>query len=247
MSQGSNFDDFTEFGYRRLLRTASYHYKWAFYDSPCETPHIILRHDCDHSPQRARALALIEAEESVRSTFLVLLHSPFYNFLEHDVVTAFREIAAMGHRIGLHFDMSFYGDITDFAELERRAAAERRIIENTVEEPCLAFSFHNPTTNSSLSFRQDDVAGMCNAYGATITRSYQYVSDSNGYWRHDDAFRLVEAAEHPRIHMLIHPEWWTPEAMSPRQRILRAAQGRRDAAMGGYDELLTRWDRLNVH
>ncbi len=246
MQNDYDFESFTELGYRRLIRDAANHYAWRFFSDDAEGRSIIMRHDIDYSPQRAGALARIEAEEGAFTTYLLNPHSDFYNMLERDVVAEFRRIAALGHAIGLHFDMSFYGDLPDVAALEDKLVAERRLVESVLDRPCEVFSFHNPDTNSSLSFRQHRLGGMLNAYSETLASTHKYVSDSNGYWRFDNAFEVVRACRFERLHVLTHPEWWTPEAMSPRQRIQRAAQGRMDACLKTYDDNLSRWKRVNV-
>lgn len=241
-----DFDQFTETGYRTFLRSASKNYAWAFFGSEQPGRHIFLRHDVDLSPNRALALARIEHEEAVRSTFLFMLHSDFYNLLERPVVDKVKSIKRLGHRIGLHFDLSFYDDIPTVDELAAKLKEERKIIETMCDVECDVFSFHNPDTNASLSFRVDQIGGMANAYASSLQERYKYVSDSNGYWRFDNLFDVISRAEHDRLHVLIHPEWWTPEILSPRRRVERAVQGRARVVLKAYDDLLAKWNRVNV-
>jgi hypothetical protein len=49
-----------------------------------------------------------------------------------------------------------------------------------------------------------------------------------------------------RLHVLTHPEWWTPEAMSPRERVVRSVDGRRESTLRAYDQLLERNNRANL-
>lgn len=246
MSQQIDFDQFTEAGYRRFLQSASQNYAWSFFGRPPPFKHIILRHDVDLSPNRALALARIEEEEGVRSTFLFMLHSEFYNLLERQTVEKVKAIRRLGHSIGLHFDLSFYENISSVDVLADRLSDERRIIETLCEVECETFSFHNPDTNASFDFRAEQIGGMNNAYAAKISTDYKYVSDSNGYWRFDNLFDVVGEAVYERLHVLIHPEWWTPESLSPRRRVERAVQGRAQEVMRGYDDLLAKWNRVNV-
>lgn len=240
------FSDFTEAGYRRLLDIAARHYAFRPFGTDEAGPHMLLRHDVDFSPHRALTLARIEAEKGVRSTYFWLFHSDFYNLLEAEVAAIVRQIGALGHWTGLHFDLSFYADIADETSLSRRLSAERHMLADLSGQPVEAFSFHNPTTNSSLSFRGERIAGMVNAYGKALSDRYRYLSDSNGYWRFDSPFVVLAEGRHPAVHMLIHPEWWTPDPMSPRARVVRALQGRLDAAARRYDAFLSHWGRENV-
>lgn len=241
----SGFEDFTEAGYRRLLALAARAYAFEFFGTASEAPHVLMRHDVDNSPHRARALARIEAEMGARATYFWLFRSDFYNLMEPSVRALVRETVALGHAVGLHFDVGYHADATDAAGLERRVAQERELLADIAGAPVIALSYHQPTTNSALNFRQDRIAGLVSAYGAGVFDRYKYVSDSNGYWRHDDGFEILARAEHPRVQVLIHPEWWTPEPMSPRARVQRALQGRLEAVATEYDAFLDRWGREN--
>jgi hypothetical protein len=48
------------------------------------------------------------------------------------------------------------------------------------------------------------------------------------------------------LHLLTHPAWWTPDEMSPSERIDRAILGRARATRGDYDALLKAAGRKNV-
>src|SRR4051812_26225051 len=94
--------DFTEEHYRELLRLAGEKYEFvSFTDTQRAGRTVLWRHDIDMSPQRALALARMEAEEEVAATYLVLLHSEFYNALESSVVDVLRRIVDLGHHLGL--------------------------------------------------------------------------------------------------------------------------------------------------
>lgn len=65
---------------------------------------VILRHDVDNDPEKALELAKYENAVGVKSTFFVLLTSPFYNVFSYETNKIIRKIASLGHDIGLHFD-----------------------------------------------------------------------------------------------------------------------------------------------
>ncbi len=246
MTIQQSFEYFTESGYRTFLKRASQTYQWEFFGTSESDRHIILRHDVDLSPHRALALAKIEHEEGVKSTFLFMLHSDFYNLLEQPIVDIVRNISKLGHQIGLHFDYSFYDHINANFSIEEKLNVEMNIIKEFCDVECNVFSFHNPDTNASLTFRSDEIGGMLNAYSEKLQKNYKYISDSNGYWRFDNLFDAIESEMHKKLHVLIHPEWWTPDAMSPRQRVERAVRGRGGRVLESYDDLLRKWNRNNV-
>jgi hypothetical protein len=106
-------------------------------------------------------------------------------------------------------------------------------------------SWHNPDLANLLDFDADIIGGLQNAYGAQLRSDYTYCSDSNGYWRYRPMGEVISEG-HERLHLLTHPEWWTPEAMSPSDRIDRAILGRARAVRRDYDALLQIGGRLNV-
>ena len=106
-------------------------------------------------------------------------------------------------------------------------------------------SWHNPDISNLLDFRNDTIAGLTNAYGAAIRDSYTYASDSNGYWRFKPLGDVIGAG-HDRLHLLTHPEWWTPTPLSPSARIDRCITGRAAATRRDYDALLAKAGRHNV-
>lgn len=239
--------DFTECEYRSLIQLARP--KWGFVSFPehdlfdrC----VLWRHDIDISPNRALALAKIEREEKVSSTFFILLHSDFYNALETETAGVLRSIAAYGHHIGLHFDPTFYGDrIASRDDLENFLRLERGILQDVLGLSVSTFSWHNPTIGDWGSIEDDTIAGMTSAYGKSIKDRYRYASDSNGVWRHDRIADVLKDNSNDRLHILTHPEWWVPSSSLPRDRVVRAVEGRATSTMKRYDDLLKRCGRPN--
>ena len=230
----ASYEDFTESAYRDLIRLAKRRYRFLAFPEYRSAPagSVLWRHDIDFSVHRALALARIEAEDGVRSTFFVNLHSRFYNALEPEIADLVREIVALGHDLGLHFDPSFYAG--GRKPLDHALATERALLEDVFETPVRAFSFHNPALEGWADER-DEIAGMVNAYGAYLRERYVYRSDSHGRWRDPPLAEVVAAGEAERLHVLTHPEWWVPEPMSPRERVTRCIDGRAAAQHARYD------------
>ncbi len=245
MTDTSNAD-FTDAAYRGLLRAARDRYAFRPFASALRmTDGVLWRHDIDMSPHRALALARIEKEEGVQASYFVHLHSNFYNALEADVIERLRQIAALGHEIGLHFDPQVAGLApSDEAAIERAVALERDVLQHAVGAPVVALSFHDPDVAGFTDVPADTIAGLVNAYGATLRTHFAYCSDSNGYWRFTP-IRDVLGEGHARVQVLTHPEWWVPEPMTPRQRVQRAIDGRAARASVRYDAALRALGRGN--
>lgn len=243
------YSQFTQQAYASLLITAKKRWNFVSYNERCtEQPSVLWRHDVDFSPQRALALASIEANEGVIATYFVLLHGEFYNPLEASVTDIFKQIACMGHRIGLHFDPAYYGaTLTAQHGLIEKLALEKQILEQLLETRIEAFSWHNPTVTNALDIADSQLAGMINTYCREIRDKFTYISDSNGLWRHRSLQDVIASPDITHLQVLTHPEWWTPEPMAPRDRILRAINGRAAACMRNYDQLLETHGRPNIH
>jgi hypothetical protein len=237
--------DFTEGAFRELILITKDHYEFATFGTTCSGPHVLWRHDVDVSVQRARRLAEIESDCSVTATYFFRLHSEFYNLLEPSVLAAAIAIVELGHNVGLHLELDDRLSPTR-ASIAAQAGYERGILEHYLQRDVTAVSFHNPDIGAVLDYDVDQIAGMQSAYGEGVKKRYRYVSDSNGYWRFARLMDVLASRDEPRIHVLTHPEWWTPEAMPPRDRILRSVYGRAEATVAGYDDLLARCGRTNV-
>jgi hypothetical protein len=241
-----HFSDFTEICYRQLVRSARERYRFERFGSSTNEPHVLWRHDVDLSIHRALRIAEIERKLGVRSTFFLLPHSEFYNLLERAIAVRVRQIAALGHDIGLHFDPSFYGPGLGTRGLEKKLAREKRLLEDLSGTAVRAFSLHDPKPAVVRALSRDRIAGMINVYGAKITTQYQYCSDSNGFWRHRRLADLIAHGGHPRLHVLTHPEWWVPAPMSPWKRMQRCVSGRADYVVQLYNRSLSKDNRLNL-
>ena len=247
VTQTAHFEEFTEVGFKNLLQALKANgYKFASYGQARQGRQVLWRHDVDCSMHRAAQLAEIEAEEGALATYFVNPRCAFYNLFEPEIAQLLDKIRQLGHDIGLHFDAGAYDVKTWSAEeVEVAIAHERAILEMALDTPVKSVSWHNPDISNLLEFGTDKVGSLINAYGASLQREYVYCSDSNGYWRFEPMAKVI-AAGHPRLHLLTHPEWWTPEPMSPSARIDRAIMGRARAVRRDYDTLLASAGRRNI-
>lgn len=248
--QGVNTElaDFTEASYLRLLGISKQKYRFCGYLERPSAPHVIWRHDVDYSPHRALALAKLEAGLNLRCNYHILLASRYYNVFEHEITRILRTIVELGHEVGLHFDMDAFGDSAAVPEkeVEARISLEHGVLERLVGVPIRSMSYHNHTLNSARLLEREEICGMLNASASSLGRTYKYVSDSNGIWRHQRLVDVLQAETVPRLHVLTHPEWWTPEAMPPLDRLRRAVAGRARTNMQLYVQLLRRDGRLEA-
>ena len=233
MAGTHSYSNFTVAVYERLISRALQRYQFVAFPQALELPlsegsplPLLLRHDIDVSVHRGLRLAQIERAMGVPSTFFLLFHSSFYNLLEPEVSRKIEEILKLGHRLGLHFDLAYYNDIINLSQLEQRISDEAEFLFRIFGHKVEAVSFHNPEVGNALAYDQDLLAGLVNTYSGKLRRRYDYISDSNGHWRFRDLSEIFDSATSRPLHLLVHPEWWVEEALSPRHRISRAIEGR---------------------
>ncbi len=234
--------DFTDKAYRRLLELTAGKYAFSGYLQAPPEPHVILRHDLDTSLQRGLAIARVEASLGIQATYFLFPRSLYYNLLHPESKAVVREILSLGHRPALHFDVSVEHDPADLMKL---VGAEKRLIEGEFDASPEAVSFHLAGDFESRLPAEHDFCGMVNAYSAAMRTQYKYLSDSNGLWRFETWEELLDPVRHPRLHILTHPEWWTPDSMPPRERLQRAIDGYAARMGAWYDEVTKAYGRPN--
>jgi hypothetical protein len=242
-----DFAEFTEAGFLALLgQLKAGGYRFARFGEKPSARHVFWRHDVDVSMHRAARLAEIEAETGAVGTYFVNPRSAFYNLLEPEIEILLRRIRSFGHDIGLHFDAGAYS-VTSWTNDSLKAALQREVsfVENLLQARVTAFSWHNPEFFNLLQFDADEIGGLINVYARQLRLTYTYCSDSNGYWRFKPMGEVIREG-HERLHLLTHPEWWTPEAMPPSERIDRAILERARKVRSDYDLLLERFGRRNI-
>jgi hypothetical protein len=231
--------DFTEARYRVLLETARLRFRFRQFDDDLSGDDIALwRHDIDFSPHRALALAKLEAEAGVTASYFVLIGSPFYNPFEIAVVAILREIAALGHRIGLHYDAEAFAGST--VQHEERIAAQAALLSRETGALVPFFSIHNPSVSPDVRLDAPRHGGLVNASAPALRAQFTYVSDSNGRWRHGSLDEVVGDAMISRLYALTHPEWWTTEPLTPSKRVQRCIDGRARRVAAEYRSFLLR-------
>lgn len=239
--------DFTESSYRELVSAAGKRFRFQrFGENSTGSEAVALwRHDIDFSPQRALALARIEADHGLRATYFVQLSSRFYSVLEPETARTLRAIIDLGHDLGLHFDTEVCHHLEE-PDYPSRLKFEVGVLEELAGVKVSSFTLHNPTTITGVSIDEPTYAGYINGSASVLRQHYVYCSDSNGLWRYRSLHDLVADESVTKLYALTHPEWWQESAMPPRARLQRSIEGRAAFCREYYDNLLAAHNRPNV-
>jgi peptidoglycan/xylan/chitin deacetylase (PgdA/CDA1 family) len=163
---------------------------------------VILRHDVDLSPERALAMARIEADLGVTSTYFFLLTAPVYDLLDPRHREALWEIESLGHDVGLHFDTHrAWEERPDRRTLSETVTREMAALDRLTDGDVEVVSFHIPpewVLDSAFE-------GFTNAYAPRYFSDITYLSDSNQKWRVRRPF--VDGVPET-VQLLVHPGLW---------------------------------------
>lgn len=221
-----------------------FYHQWA-----SEANCVLWRHDIDYSPRKALALAEIEASLGMKSTFFVLLHSPFYNALDSTTTKIIKNILDLGHDIGLHFDLDFYKEKEmSIKSINEHITAEKMILEYCTEHKTTAFSFHNPTVlplHPDIDLTQDKFAGLYNASGRSIAQKFLYASDSRGGWHRRDLPAIIDNAQDDLkyLHVLTHGCLWSAENITIQQRLSNICTEEYDIRLKAAQFMAAHWKK----
>lgn len=199
---------------------------------------FILRHDIDFSLSAALKMAHLEAEQGVRATYFLLLSSENYNLLSEKSCTVPRQLAALGHEVGLHYDVrAMYERCNE--SVSTQLQWETDILSGLTGNTIHSIAMHNPSVYGDDPFVGDD--HFINAYDPHFTKAIAYYSDSCGAWRDHvhDAFLRSEIPD--RLQVLIHPFFWADNPGDRWERLNKWVDERRQSLLDRQIEIREMW------
>ncbi len=169
-------------------------------------PWLMLRHDIDLDLDPAVEFATVEQAAGISSDYYVLTTSPFYNPFSARGREAIAAIVGAGHRIGLHFDSTVYGDVT-LESLNAACVVEAAALESIVGAPLVGVSFHRPLPGL-IGAGPEVTAPYPHTYLKYFISEMEYCTDSTGRWRYGPPDERPAVAERKGLHLVTHPIWW---------------------------------------
>jgi hypothetical protein len=201
--------EFSYAEYRRLLDLAGARNRnLRFRDLPAEggaSRYFILRHDVDFSPAAALRMAEFEAALGVRASYFLLFSSSFYNLFSEDYCRVPRQLIALGHEVGLHYDLACYDIVTPQRPIEM-LVNQANTLSQLCGETVKSIAMHNPSVYGADVFQHEE--RFINAYDPRYCRDIAYFSDSCGAWRDEAAVVFGQGEMPTRFQLLIHPIFW---------------------------------------
>ena len=173
---------------------------------PLEThigPVCLLRHDVDADLGAAAAMARLERQFGIRSTYFLMTRSPLYNLMSRANHTLVEDIIQCGHWIGLHFDHGFHPRLEHSdGWIEYEASLLEKLFGISVH----AVSFHQP--GPEVLRGEVSTGWRVNTYDKQKLAGFSYASDSNRQWLWSAPQEIFSSGDHPKLQLLIHPMWW---------------------------------------
>lgn len=199
---------------------------------------VILRHDIDYSLDKAVALAELERELGVSSTYFVLLTSEFYNLLSKDNLSKISKIGKLGHDIGLHFDEVNYSEeyYKDHGGIESVILEEVNLLKQITGIDVDSVFMHRPSKKTLES--NIDLGPVINSYGQQFFQDFKYVSDSRRRWR-EDIVAIINSEKYAKLHILTHAFWYNDIEKDLRASLLEFIESGNTARFSMLDKNIT--------
>lgn len=186
----------------------------SFYDY-LEESCIVLRHDVDFSLEEALVMAKLESRLEARSTYFVLLSSPFYNIFNIRSKEIINHILELNHDIGLHFDPANY-QVESYEHLFTLINNEISILNGILDRDISFYSFHRPASNPSYF---DQLKCDERYVHSDKFESLKYISDSRMHFR-ENIFSLIKNNASKSYQINLHPIWYKQEFADIETRLL---------------------------
>jgi hypothetical protein len=222
MSHSGWSEDFSYDYYRRILATVADRFTPRLFRDAAQlstwtAPSVFLRHDIDISLPPAVRMAAVERQCGTPSTYMVMTQSRLYDISRSEPARMLREIAAMGHEIGVHFDCpeELRNGNGRLETIEQLILRDCERLEGALGAPVHSISFHRPIP--WLLHGPLLVRGKVNAYAGELMG--WYLSDSKGNWRAGEPLPQLSNQSKTVLQLLTHPIWWGEEHEYPAQRL----------------------------
>ena len=170
---------------------------------------FFFRHDVDISLKKAVEMAEFESKNGIKSTYYILLSSPYYNALEAENLQRIRTLRELGMGIGLHYDNSI--KLQDANQCCSEIIIQLGILQHHIGElEEKSVTFHKPLRGVDINGETVNLLNLSNIYSPNFDRRFKYISDSGHNWR-ENPYDIINTND--MVHINTHPEWYNNEEM----------------------------------
>ncbi|MBN1908984.1 MAG: GNAT family N-acetyltransferase [Pirellulales bacterium] len=125
-------------------------------------------------------------------------------------------LTALGHEIGLHYDLATYPD--NEREAAEALLGEAELLGKLCGQKIRTIAMHNPSLGGEDWFRQSDQ--FVHPHDPRWQDGLLYVSDSCRAWRDENLLKCFSQDPPKRLMLLTHPEVWLDGSIDDRQDYL---------------------------
>ena len=170
---------------------------------------FFFRHDVDISLKKAVEMAEFENKNGIKSTYYILLSSPYYNALEAENLQRIRTLRELGMGIGLHYDNSI--KLQDANQCCSEIIIQLGMLQHHIGElEEKSVTFHKPLRGVDINGETVNLLNLSNIYSPNFDRRFKYISDSGHNWR-ENPYDIIDTND--MVHINTHPEWYNNEEM----------------------------------
>jgi hypothetical protein len=170
---------------------------------------FFFRHDVDISLKKAVEMAEFESKNGIKSTYYILLSSPYYNALEAENLQRIRTLRELGMGIGLHYDNSI--KVQDANQCCSEIIIQLGMLQHHIGElEEKSVTFHKPFRGADINGEAVNLLNLSNIYSPNFDRRFKYISDSGHNWR-ENPYDIINTND--MVHINTHPEWYNNEEM----------------------------------
>ena len=166
----------------------------------------ILRHDIDYTSEKIYSFAKIEFDLGIKSTYFFQSNAWEYNCREKETFRIIKELKKMGHKIGVHLDLSWYQDFSK-RKISTYFVKEKKLLSDILDIDIIdIFSCHTPHKLKNFILDKT-IQGVRHTYEPLFFSKIKYLSDSQG-WYEGCVCKIFKESKYFKIQLLTHPYIW---------------------------------------
>lgn len=182
----------------------------------------VIRHDVEFSVDRAYDLALYEQSLGIETSYMFQIRNNCYNIFSDRNLSKIKNIASMGHKIGLHAHMNALQDIN---LIENYIENDVHVLSSFMGYNIDRFSFHRPKKEYlKLNLNIPNIINTYDKKYFHLTENLNnlditYLADSQHKWNYGYPLSLNLQSIN-KLQLLTHPYSWTKKGLDNKENFI---------------------------